>query len=160
MVHSPRWASPTGHALQHDWGWHRDYSDDSIAAEIMQNPSDTTKLSLIYACRQEEYILMRKTLEAGARKFSGRFKVRFVLTDKWPLFWFHSTGHDNAKILKGHLQAPGPNVYNLMCGPPAMLEIVLLLGHDPQSIFDFTTQRSMCWLCGYVLVFISLHNLL
>ena len=120
-----------------------------IIAEILRNHEDETKVSLVYACREEGDLLMRKTIEEWAWRHSRRFRVRFVLSKKWPLFWFHSTGHINATILKNHLfDAPlddsstSSSVFNLMCGPPLMLQQccrphLIDLGHASQNIFAF-----------------------
>ena len=46
-----------------------------IAAEILRHPSDSTKISLIFACRIEEDLLMRSTLDEWAAHFPHKFKV-------------------------------------------------------------------------------------
>ena len=117
-----------------------------VAAEILTNPLDETKIALVYACREEGDLLLRRNLEEWARKYPKRFKVHFVLSQKWPFFWFHSTGHITAKMLKEHLYAPSSDnsstVYNLLCGPPLMLQnccqpFLTELGHESQNIFAF-----------------------
>lgn len=113
-----------------------------VIAEILRNPSDETKLSLIYSCRQEGDLLMRRTLDEWARTFPDRFKVRYVLTAKWPLFWTHCKGRMDANILKSNCFPPGETVYNLLCGPPNMLQSCCRphleeLGHDNERLVAF-----------------------
>lgn len=113
-----------------------------IASEILRHPEDQTRISLIFACRIEEDLLMRSTLDEWAEKFPDKFKVHYILSDAWPADWKYSTGFVDKQLFEEHLYEPGSEVYNLMCGPPIMLEkgvtpALNALGHAKKNIFAF-----------------------
>jgi nitrate reductase (NAD(P)H) len=113
-----------------------------IASEILRHPEDATKISLIFACREEGDLLMRSTLDEWAVTFPDRFKVHYILSDSWPSDWKYSTGFVDKKLFDELLYEPESDVYNLMCGPPIMLDrgctpSLLALGHKKESIFSF-----------------------
>lgn len=113
-----------------------------IAAEILRHPEDQTKVSLIFACREENDLLMRSTIDEWAKAFPNKFTVEYILSDKWPTGWKYSTGFVSKDLFQKKLHPPGPDCYNLMCGPPIMLEKgctpnFLALGHDKNKLFSF-----------------------
>jgi len=113
-----------------------------IAAEVLRNTSDKTQMSLIFACREENDLLCRSTLDEWATKFPDRFKVHYILSDAWPKDWQYSTGFVDKALFEEHLYTPGDDVYNLMCGPPVMLERgctpnLVAIGHSKKNMFSF-----------------------
>jgi nitrate reductase (NAD(P)H) len=113
-----------------------------IAAEILRHPEDKTQMSLIFACREENDLLMRSTLDQWAKVFPDKFKVHYILSDSWPEGWKYSTGFVNKELFEKELYPAGPDVHNLMCGPPIMLDRgctpnLLALHHDKERIFAF-----------------------
>jgi nitrate reductase (NAD(P)H) len=113
-----------------------------IAAEILRNPSDPTQMSLIFACREEGDLLMRTTLDEWAVKFPTKFKVHYILSDAWPQDWKFSTGFVDQALFKEQFYDAGDDVWNLMCGPPIMLDRgctpnLLALGHKKSKVFSF-----------------------
>ena len=113
-----------------------------IAAEILRNPADKTQVSLVFACREEGDLLMRSTLDEWAANFPQKFKVHYILSDNWPSDWKYSTGFVDAKLFKEYFFEPGSDVYNLMCGPPIMLDKgcrpnLEKIGHKKSSMFSF-----------------------
>lgn len=113
-----------------------------IAAEILRHPEDTTQISLIFACREENDLLMRSTLDQWASVFPNKFKVHYILSDKWPEGWKYSTGFVNKALFEEHLYPASDDVHNLMCGPPIMLDRgctpnLVALGHKKDRIFAF-----------------------
>lgn len=113
-----------------------------IAAEILRHPEDKTQISLIFACREENDLLMRSTLDEWAEKFPDKFKVHYILSDRWASDWKYSTGFVNKDLFQEHLYPAGSDVRNLMCGPPIMLDRgctpnLVALGHGKESIFAF-----------------------
>jgi NAD(P)H-flavin reductase len=54
-----------------------------VAAEILRNLSDLTKMSLIFACREENDLLLRSTLDEWAMTFPSKFQVHYILSDSW-----------------------------------------------------------------------------
>ena len=113
-----------------------------IAAEILRHPEDPTQLSLIFACRIEEDLLMRSTLDEWAAKYPDKFKVHYILSDGWPKDWKYSTGFVDKPLFEKEFYPPGDDVYNLMCGPPIMLDRgctpnLTAIGHKKKNIFSF-----------------------
>jgi nitrate reductase (NAD(P)H) len=113
-----------------------------IAAEVLRHPEDTTQISLIFACREENDLLMRSTLDQWATVFPDKFKVHYILSDKWPADWKYSTGFVNKDLFEKELYPAGDDVRNLMCGPPIMLDKgctpnLVALGHKKDNIFAF-----------------------
>jgi nitrate reductase (NAD(P)H) len=113
-----------------------------IAAEILRHPEDLTHMSLIFACREENDLLMRSTLDEWAEKFPKKFTVHYILSDAWPKGWKYSTGFVTKDLFEKQLFPAASDCYNLMCGPPIMLEkgcvpALTALGHKKETIFSF-----------------------
>ena len=113
-----------------------------IAAEILRHPTDKTQMSLIFACREEGDLLMRSTIDEWAAKFPDKFKVHYILSDSWPSDWQYSTGFVDKALFEEYLFEASDDCYNLMCGPPIMLDRgctpnLAALGHKKDKIFAF-----------------------
>jgi nitrate reductase (NAD(P)H) len=116
-----------------------------IAAEILRNPDDKTVISLVFGAREEGDILCRSTLDKWAAEHPDRFKVRYILSENAPEGWKesgHSVGFVNKELFEEVLYPSGDNVYNLMCGPPIMLDRgctpnLIALNHSEDNIFSF-----------------------
>eukprot|EP00978_Attheya_sp_CCMP212_P014638 scaffold37405_cov69-Attheya_sp.AAC.2 len=83
---------------------------------------DTTQISLIFACREENDLLMRSTLDKWAEKFPNKFKIHYILSDKWPADWKYSSGFVSRPLFEAEFHPPAKDYYNLMCGPPIMID--------------------------------------
>jgi len=113
-----------------------------IAAEVLRHPEDKTQISLVFACREENDLLMRSTLDQWAKVFPDKFKVHYILSDAWPTDWKFSTGFVDKALFEKVLYPAGDDVRNLMCGPPIMLDRgctpnLVALGHKKDKIFAF-----------------------
>jgi nitrate reductase (NAD(P)H) len=113
-----------------------------VAAEILRHPEDTTQISLIFACREENDLLMRSTLDQWATVFPDKFKVHYILSDRWPEGWKYSTGFVSKDLFEKEFYPAGNDVHNLMCGPPIMLDRgctpnLVALGHKKDKVFAF-----------------------
>ncbi|KAF2124577.1 hypothetical protein P153DRAFT_350764 [Dothidotthia symphoricarpi CBS 119687] len=105
-----------------------------IIRRICEDPRDDTKLTLIYANKTEEDILLKKELDNFAEKY-GQFKVHYVLSDP-PKDWQGDKGRVNKQMVDKLLPAPaGDDTKVLVCGPPpmtdAMIEILQQRGFMP-----------------------------
>ena len=85
---------------------------------------------------------MRSTLDEWAEKYPNKFKVEYILSDGWPKDWKYSTGFVNKDLFEKKLYPAGKDCYNLMCGPPIMLDKgctpnFVALGHSKERIFAF-----------------------
>jgi NAD(P)H-flavin reductase len=113
-----------------------------IASEILRNPEDPTQISLVFACREEGDLLMRSTLDEWAAHFPNKFTVHYILSDNVPSDWKYSSGFVDKQLFKENLYDAGEGVYNLMCGPPIMLDRgcrpnLEAIGHSKDSMFSF-----------------------
>ena len=113
-----------------------------IASEILRHEEDATLVSLIFACRIEEDLLLRDTLDEWAIKYPNRFKVHYILSDETPKDWKYSSGFVSKALFEEHLYGPGDDVFNLMCGPPIMLDKgctpnLESIGHKRSTMFSF-----------------------
>lgn len=113
-----------------------------IAAEILRHPEDNTRMKLIFACRVEGDLLMRSVLDEWAEKFPEKFSVHYILSDAWPADWKGSTGFVTKDLFEKELFPSADDCYNLMCGPPIMLEkgcvpALAALGHKREKMFSF-----------------------
>ena len=116
-----------------------------IAAEILRNSDDKTKISLIFGARIEGDLLCRDTLDRWAAEHPDRFKAHYILSDEAPPGWDesgHSKGFVGKELFDKVLYPVSDSCYNLMCGPPIMLERgctpnLKALGHKEENIFSF-----------------------
>jgi len=94
-----------------------------ILEEILQNPADKTKVTLIFANVAERDILLKEKLEALQAKHAN-FKVHHVL-EKPADSWKGHKGFVNKDIAKSLLPAPTTkDSIVLVCGPPGFMNAV------------------------------------
>ncbi|GMH49941.1 hypothetical protein TrLO_g5049 [Triparma laevis f. longispina] len=116
-----------------------------VAAEILRNPEDPTKIHLIFGCRNEGDLLLRSTLDRWASEYPDRITVHYILSDSSPPGWSesgHSTGFVSEGLFREQFPPPSNDVWVLMCGPPIMLERGCLpalakIGYATENIFSF-----------------------
>eukprot|EP00730_Choanoeca_flexa_P012578 TRINITY_DN4412_c0_g1_i1.p1 TRINITY_DN4412_c0_g1~~TRINITY_DN4412_c0_g1_i1.p1 ORF type:complete len:325 (+),score=73.59 TRINITY_DN4412_c0_g1_i1:34-1008(+) len=110
-----------------------------LIRDILKHASDNTKVSLIFANKTEEDILLRKELDEAAK--DPRFHVWYTL-DSAPAGWKYSEGFITEDMIKEHLPAAGPDAHVLMCGPPPMIKFACIpnlekLGFDSTMFSSF-----------------------
>lgn len=87
---------------------------------ICEDDTDTTEISLIYANRAEEDILLRHELEAFAAAYPQNLKIWYML-DTPPQKWAYGKGYVTADVMREKLPAPSPDTKIMLCGPPGMI---------------------------------------
>lgn len=87
---------------------------------ICEHESDTTEVSLIYANRTEEDILLRQELESFARRYPKNFKLWYML-DSPPKDWAYGAGYVTPAVMSEKLPAPSDETAVMLCGPPGMV---------------------------------------
>ncbi|XP_066529153.1 NADH-cytochrome b5 reductase 1 [Hoplias malabaricus] len=92
-----------------------------LIREIMKNPSDTTRCSLLFANQTEKDILLRDELEEIQARHPDKFKLWFTV-DKAPADWEYSEGFINADMIQEHLPPQSDDCMILMCGPLPMIQ--------------------------------------
>lgn len=98
-----------------------------VVLEILNNPDDRTRVTLLYANKREEDILLRSTLDALEKKHGkGKFSVAYTL-DEAGFFWGGQKGFVTAAMLRAAgLPLPGDegSKFVYACGPPPMMTSV------------------------------------
>ena len=91
---------------------------------IFNNPSDNTKVSLVFGNLTEEDILLKKEFEDLENKFPNRFRAFYTLENA-PESWPYGKGYITEELLKTIL--PGPkedNIKVFVCGPPGLYKAI------------------------------------
>lgn len=91
-----------------------------VIRAICEDDHDTTQVSLIYANRSEQDILLRKELDTFARRYPKNFKVYYIL-DHPPENWSYGSGYVTKELMSEKLPAPNLNTKMMLCGPPGMV---------------------------------------
>lgn len=86
---------------------------------ICEDERDTTEISLIYANRSEEDILLREELEAFARRYKN-LRIWYML-DQPPQDWTYGKGYVTAQVMSDRLPKPAADTKIMLCGPPGMV---------------------------------------
>ncbi|KAG8507236.1 NADH-cytochrome b5 reductase 2, partial [Galemys pyrenaicus] len=112
-----------------------------LIRHITRNPSDSTRMSLIFANQTEEDILVRKELEEVARTHPHQFNLWYTL-DRPPDGWSYSSGFITADLIKEHLPPPEKSTLILVCGPPPLIHTAAhpslqKLGYTADMIFTY-----------------------
>ncbi|KAJ5220566.1 hypothetical protein N7468_009770 [Penicillium chermesinum] len=87
---------------------------------ICEDDTDTTEISLIYANRSEDDILLRAELEAFAAAHPKSLKIWYML-DNPPQKWQFGKGFVTPAVMREKLPAPSPDTKIMLCGPPGMI---------------------------------------
>lgn len=108
-----------------------------VARTMLEDPEDSTKISLIVANVSPSDILLEKELNEMKDSFSDRFSVTY-LVNSGDEKWKGPTGLVTPELIKEHLPAPNTNCRILICGPPPMMNLVVGylsdIGYPPVSV--------------------------
>ncbi|CAD0018139.1 unnamed protein product [Aureobasidium pullulans] len=93
-----------------------------LIRSICEDPRDTTEVSLVYANRTEDDILLRSELDLWAKSYPKNLKVHYML-DNPPEGWQYGSGFITKDVLEQHMPAPSNDGSTkiLLCGPPGMI---------------------------------------
>ena len=94
-----------------------------IIQEILGNPEDKTAVTLLFANKTEDDILLKPLLDALATKFPKQLKVVYTV-DQAPEGWTGEVGFVSAAMAQKVLPSPSPETFILVCGPPPMIDAV------------------------------------
>ncbi|ROW10760.1 hypothetical protein VPNG_05047 [Cytospora leucostoma] len=112
---------------------------------ICEDERDTTEVSLIYANRTEEDILLREQLETFSRRYPKNLKIFYIL-DNPPENWAYGKGHFTKELLAEKFpEAKEEGSKVMLCGPPGMCnaakKALVELGYEkPGSAGKMTDQ--------------------
>lgn len=130
-----------------------------VIQSVLADKNDNTKLSLVYANRTPEDVLLKERLDAFAKEYPDKFKVYYTVDEaKGNSNWKGNVGYINGQILKDNLPKPrkqgDESIVIFVCGPPGMMNYIsgpktpdykqgettgLLkqLGYDEKNVFKF-----------------------
>ena len=115
---------------------------------ICEDEKDTTEISLIYANRTEEDILLRKELEKFARAYPKNLKLWYML-DQPSQGWKYGKGYVTPQVMKERLPAPSPDTKIMLCGPPGMInaskKALSILGFEAPGPVPKMTDQIFCF---------------
>ncbi|KAJ4819878.1 NADH-cytochrome b5 reductase 1 [Rhynchospora pubera] len=111
-----------------------------VARAILENPTDKTKVYLIYANVTYEDILLKDELDTMAQNYPDRFKIYYVLNQP-PESWNGGVGFVSKDMIKDQLPPPASDIQILRCGPPPMNKAMAAhiddLGYTKEMQFQF-----------------------
>eukprot|EP00242_Pyramimonas_sp_CCMP2087_P017306 CAMPEP_0198198808 /NCGR_PEP_ID=MMETSP1445-20131203/2185_1 /TAXON_ID=36898 /ORGANISM="Pyramimonas sp., Strain CCMP2087" /LENGTH=293 /DNA_ID=CAMNT_0043868449 /DNA_START=479 /DNA_END=1360 /DNA_ORIENTATION=- len=93
-----------------------------VLEEILSNPEDKTKVSVLFANVTQEDILLKERIDALAATHSN-VKVTYVL-DRPRSAWQGKSGFVTAEMLMDTMPPPSADSWILVCGPPPMMKAV------------------------------------
>ncbi|KAL0359747.1 UNVERIFIED_CONTAM: NADH--cytochrome reductase 1 [Sesamum angustifolium] len=111
-----------------------------VARAILENPSDQTKVHLIYANVTYDDILLKDELDSLAKNYPQRFKVYYVLNQP-PEVWNGGVGFVSKEMIQAQCPPPASDIQILRCGPPPMNKAMAAhldaLGYTAAMQFQF-----------------------
>jgi cytochrome-b5 reductase len=95
-----------------------------VAKEILRTPKNTTEVSLIYASRRKEDVLLGNELNELMGLYP-LFSPYYTLSQA-PSNWMGGVGHVNKEMIKSFMPPPNRVMDSiiLVCGPPKFMETV------------------------------------
>lgn len=87
---------------------------------VCEDDRDMTEISLIYANRSEEDILLRRELDTFARAYPKNFKLWYML-DHPSEGWTYGKGYVTSEVMAAKLPVAAPDTKVMLCGPPGMV---------------------------------------
>ncbi|KAI9816916.1 MAG: hypothetical protein M1827_001561 [Pycnora praestabilis] len=90
---------------------------------ICEDSSDGTNISLLYANRTVDDILLHAELERFTKEYPEKFKIWYLL-DQPPEGWQYGKGYVTKDLILERLPSPSPASKVMLCGPPGMINAV------------------------------------
>lgn len=95
-----------------------------LARAILQNPTDGTKITLIFGVNGDADVLFETEFRDWEREFPGRFKAVYTVSN--PTGERLPKGYVTKELLEAHLPAAEErDVKVLFCGPPGMEKAIV-----------------------------------
>ncbi|UJR26043.1 hypothetical protein I4U23_007389 [Adineta vaga] len=100
--------------------------------EVLLNPDDKTKVTLLFANTTTDDILLKESLDKLAQKYPDRFQLHYTVDkltdDKAKKAWKGEVGYINADMLKKLLPMPAKkddeSLLAMICGPPGFMKLI------------------------------------
>lgn len=94
-----------------------------VIQEVLRQPGNKMKLTLLYGSKSENDILLKDELDSLAQAHPNLFEVHYIVDQAGPS-WKGLTGHITSDMLKQHLPPPSDSNMVFVCGPPGMMRSV------------------------------------
>mmetsp|Transcript_53491 Transcript_53491/g.87507 ORF Transcript_53491/g.87507 Transcript_53491/m.87507 type:complete len:290 (+) Transcript_53491:1-870(+) len=120
-----------------------------LIQEILSNPQETTKISLLYAAKDKSELLFKSHLDKLAQKHPQQFRVEYCVEQK-PWFWSGHVGRLTKQMVASNMPRPGRAVTIAVSGPESMMEAVC--GTTDLDKAGWPTQgpvKGLLHECGY-----------
>ncbi|RHZ62478.1 uncharacterized protein CDV56_108811 [Aspergillus thermomutatus] len=115
---------------------------------ICEDDTDTTEISLIYANRSEEDILLRRELESFAAAYPKNLRIWYML-DHPPQKWAYGKGYVTPAVMREKLPGPSSDTKIMLCGPPGMInaskKALVSLGFQAAGSVPKMTDQIFCF---------------
>ena len=95
-----------------------------VLDEILENPKDKTKVSLVFANVSANDILLKEQIDARESLYPDKLSVYYVVDKEPPPGWKGGVGYITPRMLTGRLPAPSSNSVVYVCGPPPMYKAI------------------------------------
>lgn len=105
-----------------------------VVRAIFDNPSDKTKVTLVFGNLTEQDILLKPEFDALENTYPQRFRA-FYLVDNPPPSWPYGKGWVSKELLKTVLPEPSAkdDLKIFVCGPPGLYKAVSGMKVSPQD---------------------------
>ncbi|KAJ2742363.1 hypothetical protein GGI20_004543 [Coemansia sp. BCRC 34301] len=96
-----------------------------LARHIVENPDDHTKVTLLFANKTADDLILKDELDAFAAKHPEQFAVHYILNSvPEGKKWSGMTGYVDRQAVERVMPPPGKSTFIGVCGPPAMVASV------------------------------------
>ncbi|KAJ1742970.1 hypothetical protein LPJ78_002190 [Coemansia sp. RSA 989] len=96
-----------------------------LVQHVLADPNDHTKMTLVFANKSENDIILRSTFDKFAQEHPDRFRVFYVVDKASSADWKGETGYITKDMVKKYMPSPDQgNVLVSVCGPIPMMKLV------------------------------------
>ena len=95
-----------------------------VVDEVLANPADKTKVSLVFGNVSEADILLKDAIDSRAKAHPDRFSVHYVVDKATSSSWAGGVGYVTKDMLAAKLAAPSERSMVYVCGPPPLYKAV------------------------------------
>ncbi|KAJ2159719.1 hypothetical protein IW145_003915, partial [Coemansia sp. RSA 521] len=96
-----------------------------LLQHVLDDPKDKTKLTLMYANKSEDDIILRSLLDSYAEKYPKQFRVVYTVDKASTPDWKGEVGYVTKDMVQKYFPAASKdNVMMMVCGPMPMMKSV------------------------------------
>ena len=95
-----------------------------VVDEVLANPADKTKVSLVFGNVTEADILLKDEIDARAKAHPDKFSVYYVVDRAAAAGWKGGVGYVTKDMLSAKMPPPSDTSMVYVCGPPPMYKAI------------------------------------